>query len=191
MSVTTSPQNDVRAGGEPVRIQDCYQCGKCSAGCPMAQHMDILPNQLLRLLQLGHWEKAIRSQAIWQCVSCQTCATRCPQSVDCAGVIDWLREQAIRTGVAAPAQRRTWLFQKAFLDNIRRNGRLDELELIAAFKTGAFAGDLNLPALFKDATLAPKLIRRRKFHLRGEKVRDRAVVRRIFARCATPQDGAM
>ncbi len=27
----------------------CYQCGKCSAGCPMASYMDILPNQMIRL----------------------------------------------------------------------------------------------------------------------------------------------
>lgn len=183
MSPTTYHTLESPAGPSHVRIQDCYQCGKCSAGCPMGQHMDLLPNQVLRLLQLGHSEKAVRSEAIWQCVSCQSCTTRCPQSVDCAGVMDALRELAARQGVAAPRQRRTWLFQQAFLNNIRRNGRLDELELIGAFKTSAFLGDLDVPALFKDALLAPKLMQRRKFHFRGEKVRDRGVVRRIFERC--------
>ena len=149
----------------------------------MGLHMDLLPHQILRLLQLGHRDRAVKSEAIWQCVSCQTCTTRCPQSVDCAGAMDELREQAVRQGVAAPRQRRTWLFQQAFLNNIRRNGRLNELELIGSFKTSAFLGDLDVPALFKDSLLAPKLIRRRKFHFRGEKVRDRAVVRRIFERC--------
>ncbi len=75
------------------------------------------------------------------------------------------------------------IFQQAFLDNIRRNGRLNELELIARFKTRAFVSDWNVPMLFKDAMLGPKLIRRDKFHLRGEKVRDRDVVSRIFQQC--------
>ena len=34
-------------------LMACYQCGKCSAGCPIVADMDILPNQLLRLLQMG------------------------------------------------------------------------------------------------------------------------------------------
>jgi heterodisulfide reductase subunit C len=54
------------------RVQDCYQCGKCTAGCPAAQRMDLSPNQLVRLVQAGQLERALRSEAIWQCVSCQT-----------------------------------------------------------------------------------------------------------------------
>ena len=150
----------------------------------MAAQMDVVPNRLIRLLQLGLESEALGARSIWQCVSCQTCATRCPKSVDCAGVMDALREISVRRGVASPAQRRVMLFQKTFLDNIRRNGRLDELELIAEFKVLGFLSDLRIALLFKDATLASQLRKRKKFHLRGEKVRDRAVLRRIFARCA-------
>lgn len=165
------------------KVRDCYQCGKCSAGCPVAERMDLLPNQLLRLVQLGRLEKAMRADAIWQCVSCTTCSTRCPKSVDCAAVLDALRQMSVECGVASPEQRRTILFQQAFLDNIRRNGRLAEVELIGQFKTKAFLGDLNIPMLMKDAMLAPQLLRRGKFHLMGEKVKDRGIVDRIFQRC--------
>lgn len=165
------------------KVRDCYQCGKCSAGCPVADRMDLLPNQLLRLVQLGRLEKAMRAEAIWQCVSCTTCSTRCPKSVDCAAVLDALRQMSVECGVASPEQRRTILFQQAFLDNIRRNGRLAEVELIGMFKTKAFLGDLNIPMLMKDAMLAPQLLRRGKFHLMGEKVKDRGIVERIFQRC--------
>lgn len=165
------------------RFEDCYQCGKCSAGCPMGQQMDVLPNQLIRLVQLGRVDKAASSSAIWQCVSCLTCSTRCPKNVDCAGIMDALREWSLEHHLAAPDQRRTWLFQREFLNNIRRNGRLNEVELIGVFKMTAFAGDGDMRALVKDSMLAPKLIKRRKFHLVGEKVKDRGVVRRIFERC--------
>ena len=151
--------------------------------------MDILPNQLLRLVQLGHVAKAAGSEAIWQCVSCQTCTSRCPQSVDCAGVLDALRQWAIEFGVATPARKQTWSFHQEFLRNIRRNGRLNELELIGAYKTRNFIGTWNVSLLLKDALLAPRLLRRGKLHLRGDRVRDRSVVQRIFARCQPEHDG--
>jgi len=163
-------------------LYDCYQCGKCTAGCPMAAQMDITPNRLIRLLQLGREGEALDAQSIWQCVSCQTCATRCPKSVNCAGIMDALRQLSLEEGRVSPAQQRVMLFQKAFLDNIRRNGRLDEIELIVQFKLAGFMHDRRFSLLFQDAMLAPELNKRKKLHLRGKKVRDRAVLRRIFAR---------
>ncbi len=156
----------------------------------MAEKMDLMPNQLVRLVQLGELERAMRSQAIWLCVSCQTCSTRCPKSVDCAGVLDALRQLSAEAGMASPAQQRTVAFQQAFLQNIRRNGRLNELELVGWFKTLVFIKDLNIPFLFKDSLLAPRMMQRGKFHLRGEKARDRALVGRIFERCLTSGHGA-
>ncbi len=166
-----------------LNLGDCYQCGKCTAGCPVASRMDRTPNQVVRLLQLGRMEKAISSGAIWECVSCQTCTTRCPKSVDCAGAMDFLRQLSVERAASAPSAHRTVLFQKAFLRNIRRNGRLDELELVRVFKTSAFLNDLDIPFLFKDASLAPRMRQRGKLKLHGEKARDRGVLDRIFERC--------
>ena len=45
----------------------CYQCGKCSAGCPMAKYMDILPHQIIRFAQLGLKDELLASEAIWMC----------------------------------------------------------------------------------------------------------------------------
>jgi heterodisulfide reductase subunit C len=145
--------------------------------------MDVPPNQLIRLLQLGQVEKALHAQAIWQCVSCQTCSTRCPKKVDCAGVMDALREVAIRRNAAAPGCHRVIAFQQAFLENVRRYGRLNEVEMTVAFKQKTFLRDRNLMLLMQGGGLAPELMKRHKFHLRGEKVRDRGLVGRIFARC--------
>jgi heterodisulfide reductase subunit C2 len=187
METATAPGSAIESLSRTC-IATCYQCGKCTAGCPMAARMDVPPTKLMRLVQLGMIEKALAAESIWQCVSCQTCSTRCPKSVDCAAVMDALRQLSFERGTASPAQQRTVLFQKAFLDNIRRNGRLNEIELIAEFKGRAFLRDRSVPALMRDATLAPRLQSRRKLHLVGEKVRDRALVARIFAR-ATNGDG--
>ncbi len=76
-------------------LHKCYQCGKCSAGCPAAGSMDILPNQVIRLVQLGLENEALTAQTIWFCASCLTCAARCPQGVDVARVMESLREMAM------------------------------------------------------------------------------------------------
>ena len=74
----------------------CYQCGKCSAGCPMANFMDILPNQIIRYAQLGLEYELLSSNAIWLCVSCLTCNTRCPKGVKIAEVIEAVRRVQLR-----------------------------------------------------------------------------------------------
>jgi len=73
----------------------CYQCGKCSAGCPSAFAMDLLPNQVIRLVQLGQREEALSSTTIWLCAACLACLARCPKGVDLARIMEALRELAM------------------------------------------------------------------------------------------------
>ncbi len=74
----------------------CYQCGKCSAGCPAVDEMDILPNQIIRFAQLGLKEELLGSRAIWVCASCMTCNVRCPKGINIAEVIEALRQILLR-----------------------------------------------------------------------------------------------
>jgi heterodisulfide reductase subunit C len=74
----------------------CYQCGKCSAGCPAVSDMDILPNQIIRLAQLGQKEDLLASKAIWICASCMTCNVRCPKGINIAEVIEAIRQILLR-----------------------------------------------------------------------------------------------
>ena len=69
----------------------CYQCGKCSAGCPMAGEMDLKTHEIIRLIQIDHGDRLFSSDAIWMCLTCETCTTRCPNKFDPAAVIDALR----------------------------------------------------------------------------------------------------
>ena len=53
------------------KLAACNQCGKCSAGCPLVAEMDLLPNQVIRLLQLGMAE-VLTCETIWTCAASRT-----------------------------------------------------------------------------------------------------------------------
>jgi len=80
-------------------LLNCYQCGRCSAGCPMAFAMDLLPNQVIRYCQLGLEEEVLNCRAIWLCVSCFQCYSRCPKGVDFSKIAEALRFIATKKGV--------------------------------------------------------------------------------------------
>ncbi len=76
-------------------VMACNQCGKCSAGCPAAVAMDLLPSQVIRFVQLG-LEEVLDSKTIWLCASCLTCLSRCPRGVDLPRIMEALRQLALR-----------------------------------------------------------------------------------------------
>jgi len=112
-------------------ILHCYQCGKCSAGCPVAYAMDIPPHQVMRAIQLG-LEEVLQSSAIWLCVFCQTCTARCPCEIDIARVMESLRMLAMERG-NKPAEKDMHLFHQEFLNLIKSYGRVPELRLGLGF----------------------------------------------------------
>jgi len=125
----------------------CFACRKCSAGCPVADDMELAPHQLVRLVAAGLEEEALRSSGIWLCTSCQTCTTRCPNGVDVARVIDALKQRAAASGVK-PRDGRVLAFYRAFLNEVRARGRVHEMALIARYSLGArrLPGDIRLGA---------------------------------------------
>ncbi len=84
------------------RLLACYQCGRCSAGCPVVDEMDIVPSEVIRLLQLGQVDEVLRSKTIWVCASCLQCASRCPKGVEFSNICDALRAIALRSRLSTP-----------------------------------------------------------------------------------------
>jgi len=78
------------------KILACYQCGKCSAGCPAVSEMDILPNQVIRYVQLGFKDELLKSKSFWVCASCLTCNARCPKGIKIAEVMEAVRQISLR-----------------------------------------------------------------------------------------------
>lgn len=104
------------------KIQNCFQCQKCAAGCPLNFAMDILPNQIFRHIQYGHRDQVLSAKSIWLCASCHTCSVRCPNSIDIAKVMDTLRSVSTNAGVAS-GEKNISLFHKIFLGLTKYTGR--------------------------------------------------------------------
>lgn len=80
----------------------CMQCGLCSAGCTGRGTMDILPRQVMRMLQYGGG-KLLDDRSFWICTTCLTCTARCPRGIDIARVMEALRAINQRRGVSVLA----------------------------------------------------------------------------------------
>jgi heterodisulfide reductase subunit C len=168
-----------------VDVRECYQCGKCTAGCPMARFMDLAPSQVMRLTQIGDAQAVdtlLASSALWSCVGCLTCTQRCPKDLDPAAVMDALREIAYEEGRVPAEQRKVLRFHQAFLETVKHAGRMSEVPLTALYKT--LSGDF-----FSDVTLAPAMLLRGKLPLIPKVISGRKEVGRIFEKCLREQEG--
>jgi heterodisulfide reductase subunit B2 len=129
--------------GENVYL--CYQCVKCTSGCPVGDFFDWQPNQIMRAVQLGQDEIVFQSQTPWLCAACQTCTSRCPQGLDINAIMEFLTREALAQGYEAqvPAVE---IFNEAFMREVRLWGRAYELGLMAEMKlrTGDFKSDIDL-----------------------------------------------
>jgi heterodisulfide reductase subunit B len=129
----------------------CYQCNKCSSGCPLANRFDLTPNQVMRSVQLND-PLVLESKAIWLCASCQTCTTRCPQQIDVTGVMNALRIEAQQRGIP-PAIPEIARFNNLFMGFVRTIGRIPELLLILVY-------NLREGRPFRDLGMGIRLMRR-------------------------------
>jgi heterodisulfide reductase subunit C len=157
-----------------VDFDDCYQCGKCSAGCPMAHAMDVVPRQLIRSLQLGFIDKALNAKTPWICANCMVCSARCPQGVDIAAIMLAVRRTAKDRGLQPV--READVFDDAFVGNIRSWGKSNEA--ILAMKYNLFSGHL-----VQDVLNAPKMAVRGMIGPKIHSVKDKGAVKHLVDKC--------
>jgi heterodisulfide reductase subunit C len=157
------------ASGED--ISTCYQCKKCTNGCPVVFAMDLFPHKLIHMVQLGLREEVLNSSTIWLCAACETCTTRCPNEIDIAKLMDSLGQIALKSGIT-PKEKNSPRFHSAFLSSIRGRGRVYELGMIGNYtaKSGDLARKIKSGELLKDARLGWKMFKRGKLRLIPSKI---------------------
>jgi len=158
-------------------LERCYQCVACSSGCPSAYQMDYPPHQMLRMVQLGLKDRVLNSNTFWICLSCETCATRCPNDIDIVLVMDVLRETALHE--KRPNATKLPLFHFTFLRMVKSFGRVYELGLIGWY-TMVSGNLLKFGKLAKDAVLGVKMFSRGKLAVFPPRIKGQKAIERIF-----------
>ena len=157
-----------------VDISLCYQCRKCTSGCPVADLVQFHPAEIMKRLQLGAGEELLDSDLVWTCVSCETCSARCPMGISIASVVDALRAMSVRRGAPRP-KGDTPLFNRAFLKTVQLFGRTYDIAMIAAYKIGS-------KSFMQDTDKLPAMLKKGKISLLPSLGGNRKIVRRIFSR---------
>jgi len=155
-----------------VDLSVCYQCKKCTSGCPVAALVKSPPSEIIRRLQLNAGDEILESDLLWTCLSCETCSARCPMGIDLAAVMDALRHLALDRK-ASKQQGNVPLFNRVFLETVRLFGRTYDMLMIAAYKVGTLK-------LLNDTEKFPTMLKKRKIALFPTLEADRKTVRRIF-----------
>jgi heterodisulfide reductase subunit C2 len=159
-----------------VSVTRCYQCGKCTAGCPMAEEMDYTPSHILRLLQVGldgFEEYVLRSYSPWVCLTCEMCYARCPQEVDIPKMMDFIRAESARQKKVNPRAKDFLSFHKTMLDSIKYVGRLYEVGMILGYKARSWH-------ILDDIMLGPTLFFKGKLKLFPHFIKNRKNLSQIF-----------
>jgi heterodisulfide reductase subunit C len=153
-------------------VSRCYYCLRCSAGCPATPFMEYTPAQILRLVQLGQKDLLLRSSAIWLCIGCETCGTRCPNEIHAGAVIDALRQMALAQQVPA-GERTVFKLHQAFLDSIHTWGRLHELTMLMQYK-------LTSRDLLSDLDMGLDMFLKGKIHPLPKRIRGMDQIKALF-----------
>ncbi|MDD5094675.1 MAG: 4Fe-4S dicluster domain-containing protein [Dehalococcoidia bacterium] len=158
------------------KISACFQCEKCTNGCPVTFAMDIAPHRLIRSVHLGLKEEVLKSDTIWVCASCEACTTRCPNGIDIAHIMDTLRQMSQRQGFPA-SRKNVPLLHRAFLTSVKRRGRVNETGLAVSYtlKSAGLGGLLK-----QGMNQGLGMLRRGKLRLLPDRVRAGDQISDIF-----------
>jgi heterodisulfide reductase subunit C len=133
-------------------LLECLQCGKCSGSCPIASDTVGGPRRLIARILGGMQAQALKDPTWWYCVSCGTCACRCPVEINMYAVSTTLCEMAAEQGIQA-SEPDIHLFEELFLKSLEKNGRVREINTVAAF-------NLRTWRPFSDATIGAKMMQK-------------------------------
>jgi ferredoxin len=106
MSVRVDPTllDEMKAYGA-VNPEACFNCGNCTAICPLTDDGHPFPRSTIRLLQLGLRDRLLENTDPWLCYYCGDCTKTCPRGAEPAETMmaarRWLTGQYDRSGEAA------------------------------------------------------------------------------------------
>jgi heterodisulfide reductase subunit C len=168
----TIPLNRIITSHSHENFNRCLQCRTCAAACPFSSAMDIKPNQVLRMAQLGLAERLLHSSTIWICVGCHTCTSFCPMAINIPAVMDALRALSRERGIE-PAEPNILNFHRQVIDSIHRHGRTHKLGVMMRYK-------LTSGELLSDVDAGLRMLKKGKLELLPSTVNNLKQVQGLF-----------
>ena len=92
----TNPQEAI---AQKFDLYACYQCGKCTGGCPVTLRSRLNIRRLVFQGMLGKdLDRLNERQELWDCTTCKTCTLRCPRDIKPMNLIIGLRSILVEEG---------------------------------------------------------------------------------------------
>jgi heterodisulfide reductase subunit C len=167
----------------PFLASACYQCRKCTNGCPVTFAMDLYPDEVIRMVILGQRERVLNCHTVWVCAACGTCTTRCPNGVRIAELMDCLKEMAVEEGIPC-SQPRILASHEIFLNHIKKRGRVFETTLLPVYflKSGAFLDKVNSGTWRYDINLGLQMFAKGRLPLKSGSIKGKKEICKILTR---------
>ena len=157
------------------QVLQCYQCGTCAGSCPVIEEMEHGPRRIMHMIQAGLKDEVLNSHDMWYCVSCYSCASRCPRGIEITDLMADLRAMALEQGYA---QDREAEFGQAFADTVKTHGRMFEPELMLRY----YARTWDIKGLISMVPLGIQMLLKGKLPFLPERIENPEQVRRLAGR---------
>jgi heterodisulfide reductase subunit C2 len=167
-------------------LMSCYQCRRCAAGCPVGDETGVTPDRLIRMILLGEKDEALNNLLVWQCLACYTCGTRCPNNIQTSRINETLKQMSKESHLE-PNVPKISSFHSAFMKSASHFGKNNELEFIGLYilenaKKGGFKALVD--DLKSTSRLGISMLRKKRMHLKLDRTKDRAEIKRLFKKSA-------
>lgn len=157
------------------KINECLQCGTCSASCPTASAMEYSPREVIAALRARMLDRVLRSNTVWLCSSCYSCTVRCPAGIPFTDVMYELKRLGVKYGLY-PKGTTNAVMAQAFVASVDRYGRNHEPELIRNYYLRT-----NPLRFLSQVMLGLRLLSRGRMRLRPHRIQGREELRRMMA----------
>ena len=161
------------------RLNQCIQCGTCTASCPVSFAMDLTPRQVIGMFRAGAIEELLESRTIWVCASCYQCTMRCPADIQITELLYAFKRLAIEQGIF-PDKFPVHVFAETFTEMVKKYGRNFETGIILRYFLRT-----KPTGLFERRRQGIALMRHGRLGLRPSKIEGIDGLRRIIAKAET------
>lgn len=163
-------------------IDKCIQCGTCSGSCPTSGVMEYGPREIIAALRAGMIDRVLRSNTVWLCASCYSCAVRCPAKIPFTDVMYELKRLGVKHGIY-PRRDTNAVMSKVFTEVVSKYGRNAESELAMKYFLRT-----NPLRMIGQTRLVMKLLTRHRLNFMPHKIKGIDGLRKMIA--ATEDNGA-